>query len=321
VVAVVFYRKILMVLLLSFIMVISGCIGTSSTKSGGTNHSVSSTLNHNPPSTQFSPDWESDLVYVTHVVDGDTAYVRFSNGTVEKVRFLGVDTPETELSRNRPNEYDHITDMGCLTRWGLKAEDFTRRELQGKYVYLVFDLISPRRGYYGRLLAYIYLSNGTDFTEELVRLGYARVYVEGKFEKKDEYLKDQIEAIQKGKGLWGACGAHREENPSVVIVMVQYDAEGDDSKNLNGEYVLIKNVGSSAVNMEGWKLMDESGNTFTFPNITLSPGDEVRVHSGKGENTKTDLYWGSKKPIWNNKGDTAYLYSSNGVLVDSYRWG
>jgi micrococcal nuclease len=226
-----------------------------------------------------------------------------------------------ELNRNKPDEYDHITDMECLTRWGLKAEDFTRRELQGKYVYLVFDPISPRRGYYGRLLAYIYLTNGTDFTEELVKLGYARVYVEGKFEKKDEYPKDQIEAIQKGKGLWGACRAHKEENPGVVIVMVQYDAEGDDSKNLNGEYVLIKNVGNSAVNLKGWKLMDESGNTFTFPDITLSPGEEVRVHSGKGKNTKTDLYWGSDKPIWNNGGDTAYLYNSNGVLVDSYRWG
>ncbi|NJF24938.1 lamin tail domain-containing protein [Thermococcus sp. Bubb.Bath] len=316
-----FSQKLLTVLLLSSVLIIAGCVSTSGTNGAGTNHTPSSKLSHSQASTQFRPAWESALVYVTRVVDGDTAYVRFSNGTVEKVRFLGVDTPETELSRNRPNEYDHITDVECLTRWGLKAEDFTREELQGKYVYLVFDPISPRRGYYGRLLAYIYLTNGTDFTEELVRLGYARVYVEGKFKKKDEYLKDQVEAIQKGKGLWGACGTHTVENPGVVIVMVQYNAEGDDSKNLNGEYVLIKNVGSSAVNLEGWKLMDESGNTFIFPNVTLSPGEEVRVHSGKGKNTKTDLYWGSDKPIWNNEGDTAYLYDSNGVLVDSYRWG
>ncbi len=309
-----------MVLLLSSVLVIAGCTGTSNTNSTGANHGIPSASTYSQHSRQFSPNWESALVYVTRVVDGDTAYVRFSNGTIEKVRFLGVDTPETELSRNKPDEYDHITDMECLTRWGLKAEDFTRRELQGKYVYLVFDPISPRRGYYGRLLAYIYLTNGTDFTEELVRLGYARVYVEGKFEKKDVYLKDQVKAIQEGDGLWGACGAHAEENPTVVIVMVQYDAAGDDSRNINGEYVLIKNVGSSAVNLKGWKLMDESGNTFTFPSITLSPGEELRVHSGKGENTKTDLYWGSDKPIWNNNGDTAYLYNSEGHLVDVYRW-
>jgi len=146
------------------------------------------------------------LVHVTKVFDGDTALVRFPNGTEEKVRFLGVDTPETEEERNRPNEYDHITDLRCLTIWGLKAEQFTKDAIEHKNVYLVFDPISPRRGYYGRLLAYIYLTNGTDFTAELIKRGYARVYVEGKFEKKEEYLRYQQEAMKKGLGLWGACG-------------------------------------------------------------------------------------------------------------------
>jgi len=167
-----------------------------------------STLSRGQPG-EYVPAGNSSqkvLVYVTHVVDGDTAWVRFPNGTEEKVRFLGVDTPETEEDRNRPNEYDHITDLRCLTIWGLKAEQFTRDSIEHRQVYLVFDPISPRRGYFGRLLAYVYLINGTDFTAELVKKGYARVYVEGTFEKKEEYLRYQREAMERGLGLWGACG-------------------------------------------------------------------------------------------------------------------
>jgi len=43
----------------------------------------------------------------------------------------------------------------------------------------------------------------------------------------------------------------------------------------------------------------------------------VTLHTGDGTNSATDLYWGSKRPIWNNDGDTASLYDHNGRLVDS----
>jgi micrococcal nuclease len=264
--------------------------------------------------------FEKVLVHVTKVVDGDTAYVRFQNGTYEKVRFLGVDTPETEVSRNRPNEYDHITDLICLTEWGLKAKEFTKKAIEGKDVYLVFDPISPRRGYYGRLLAYIYLLNGTDFTEELVELGYARVYVEGTFVKKVEYLSVQREAVIHRRGLWSCMKASTTSNTGVVIVSVVYDAPGDDSKNLNGEYVVIENKGKKTVSLDGWVLEDSDGNSFTLRNITLKPGELVRIHSGKGMNTTTDVYLGFSTPIWDNDGDTAYLYDKNGNLVSEYSW-
>lgn len=185
------------VLLLSIIIVVvSGCI-----------FSQPSDYSSTSPSQSFTPTNSSWVpAYVTRVVDGDTAWVRFSNGTEEKVRFLGVDTPETEEERNRPYEYGNITDLRCLKVWGLRAKQFTKDAIEHKNVYLVFDPISPRRGYYGRLLAYVYLTNGTDFTAELIKRGYARVYVEGTFEKKEEYLRYQQEAMENGLGLWGACG-------------------------------------------------------------------------------------------------------------------
>jgi hypothetical protein len=121
------------------------------------------------------------------------------------------------------------------------------------------------------------------------------------------------------------------EGAKVVIWKIHYDARGWDRLNLNDEYVVLKNIGDEPVNLEGWMLMDETGHRryeknrtsshiFVFPNFILRPGAIVTVHSGKGTNNATDLYWGSKSPIWNNQGDRAYLYNNNGSLVDQCSW-
>lgn len=102
---------------------------------------------------------------------GDTIDISFPNGTVERIHFLSVDTPETSASRNKPNEYDHITDLKCFASWRIKAKFFTRDVLLNKVIYIEFDPKVWKRGYYGRLLAYIYLENGIDFTALLIKKG------------------------------------------------------------------------------------------------------------------------------------------------------
>ena len=140
-------------------------------------------------------------VKVIKVVDGDTIYILFPDGTVEKVRLLGIDTPEKIAKANRPNEYDNITDLEYLAIWGKRATRFVESRLNNTYVYIEFDELAGFRDKYGRLLAYVYV-NGTDFNAELVKLGYARVYVEGEFKKKSYYLKLEEEAKRFGKGIW-----------------------------------------------------------------------------------------------------------------------
>ena len=49
-----------------------------------------------------------------------------------------------------------------------------------------------------------------------------------------------------------------------------------------------------------------------FPNFTLELGQAVTVHTGSGVDNKTDLYWGSNRPVWDNKGDTVYLLDPKG---------
>ena len=83
---------------------------------------------------------------------------------------------------------------------------------------------------------------------------------------------------------------------------------------------MIENTGSVAVNMQGWILKDKANHRFEFPYFILNPGKTVTVHTGKGANTATDLYWNRGTAVWNNDHDTAYLYDSSGNLVDSYSY-
>jgi micrococcal nuclease len=96
---------------------------------------------------------------VTHVVDGDTIDVRLARGAVERVRVIGIDTPE----------------RGAC--WASEATAATRRLTQGRAVTLVGDATQATRDRYGRLLAYVSLPGGRDLGYELVGGGFARVYV------------------------------------------------------------------------------------------------------------------------------------------------
>ncbi len=294
-------------------------------------------VSHQPLELQFGVKYR---VEVLRVIDGDTIDVEMPDGSVERVRMLGVDTPEKTAEKNRPYEYDSITNTTYLAEWGIKAKEFTKSMLDGKYAYIEFDEKAGFRGYYGRLLAYIYLENGTDFTAELVKRGYARVYTEGNFEKENYYIQLENGARQEGRGLWayGQTGTGTETetetgtgigtgttgqnqfNGTVTIEYVHYDAAGDDRYNLNDEYAVIENAGTATVNLKDWTLKDESGKTYPFPDVVLTPGQQITVHTGSGNNNGTDLFWGSGRPIWNNDHDTAYLFNSNGELVDKYYW-
>lgn len=98
-----------------------------------------------------------------------------------------------------------------------------------------------------------------------------------------------------------------------------YDADGDDAQNLNDEYFTIVNNCSCPIDLSGWIVSDEDANVFEFPSgFTLAPRAWVMGHTGSGTDTLTNLYWGAKKPIWDNKGDTAILEDNNGRIINIY---
>ncbi len=110
-------------------------------------------------------------------------------------------------------------------------------------------------------------------------------------------------------------GAAGTGTAAVRIAHIVYDPAGED---LPGEVVLLRNRGDAGQELAGWSLSDLAGNRFIFPALRLAPGETVRVWTGRGANTATDLFWGRAGAVWTNIGDRARLHNAAGVLVDEY---
>lgn len=68
---------------------------------------------------------------------------------------------------------------------------------------------------------------------------------------------------------------------------------------VSAEQVLVVNVGSAAVELEGWTLSNDAGSMYTFGETLLfGDGAGIIVHTGSGDNSPTDLYWGSGAASW-----------------------
>ncbi|MDE1890020.1 MAG: thermonuclease family protein [Planctomycetota bacterium] len=128
------------------------------------------------------------FVLVTQVVDGDT--IRVGRGWRKTtVQFLGVDTPET-VHPDKPVEF-----------LGHEASQFTKKTLKGKKVHLEFEPLN-QMDKYDRLLAYVYLSDGSLFNAELIKRGYARVTAPSYFRYYDEFHNYEREAVADSRGIW-----------------------------------------------------------------------------------------------------------------------
>ena len=258
-------------------------------------------------------------VEITKIIDGDTFDAVFPNGNIERIRLLGVDCPEITIENNKKYEYDNITNLECLTYYGLEAKNFAENWLTNKTIYIQFDSNAGFKEYYDRWLTYLFLSNKTDFGEELLKHGYARVYIEENFHKKEYYIDRENQAIKNKTGLWSCLS--KKENHGIVILTVHYNAEGRDEENLNDEYVIIKNINTTPIDMTGYSLTDEADHTYYFPeNYIIEPKTIVKIHTGYGNNSQEDLYWNNDHPIWDNDGDTTYLWNTDDILIDTYSW-
>ena len=104
----------------------------------------------------------------------------------------------------------------------------------------------------------------------------------------------------------------------VMITHIEYDPPGRD---LDGEYVLLRNTGATPAELTGWTLRDgDSKHLFIFPAFTLAPEATVQLWTKAGTHAAANLYWGSGGAIWNNADDTGTLSDRSGVLVSSFAY-
>lgn len=132
------------------------------------------------------------LRHVARVVDGDTIILSPSN----KVRLIGVDTPET------------VHPKKTVECYGKEAKEFTRSAVVGQKVRLVLDdanAVRRHRDRYGRTLGYVYLANGLMLNAELIRGGFAHAYTRFPFRYLVEFRRLEDEARHRGVGLWSSC--------------------------------------------------------------------------------------------------------------------
>lgn len=142
------------------------------------------------------PAKASDLFKVQKVVDGDTLEIQ-RYGKTEKVRLIGIDTPET-LDPRKP--------VQCF---GKEASDKTKRLLSGKEVKLEFDPIVGEKDKYGRLLAYVW-HDGSLVNLDLLKEGFAHEYTyrNQNYKYQTEFKNAEKSAKSESVGLWSkqTCG-------------------------------------------------------------------------------------------------------------------
>ena len=134
---------------------------------------------------------KSPTYQVLKVMDGDTIHISY-NGKDEKVRFIGLDTPETKDPR-KP--------IQCFGREATaKMTEFA----ENKTVRLEFDKTQGERDKYGRLLAFVYSEDNKNLAYEMIRQGYGNEYTynSNPYKYQSEFKDAARKAREENKGLW-----------------------------------------------------------------------------------------------------------------------
>lgn len=83
----------------------------------------------------------------------------------------------------------------------------------------------------------------------------------------------------------------------------------------------LTNTTRRSVNLAGWTLTDEDGHTYTFDYYRLEGRATLRVHTGEGRDTRSDLYQDRRHYVWDNHSDTATLRNDRGRFIDDESLG
>ena len=157
---------------------------------------------------------------VVKVVDGDTIKVDI-NGNIEKLRLIGLDTPET-VDPRKP--------VQCF---GVEASNKAKELLQGKKVKLENDASQGERDKYNRLLRYVYLEDGTFFNKLMIESGYGHEYtynIPYKYQK--EFMEAETYARENNLGLWhpDVCNFESKNKSSNTTEQIFYTSNYHSSK-------------------------------------------------------------------------------------------
>lgn len=233
---------------------------------------------------------------VTAVNSGDALKVKMSGGT-KTIRIASIQAPEDAGWNPRGvRECSYSTSLKYL-----------KKLTQGKKVVLRSQ--SARSGSLGRPMRSVYVYNPstkkyTDVAASMLRAGEAIYQWFPTENAHDAYYQGLTEgAARARKGMFNTarCGVGPSQGIPIKL-WVQWDADSDDNRAPNGEFVVVQNQSKTSVlNLGNWILRTPAQKYFYFPTwAKVPPGGFVRVHSGKGKHTATNFYWGSSTSLFPN---------------------
>ena len=135
---------------------------------------------------------KNKIIYyeIEKIVDGDTFWIKHNDGSHEKIRFIGIDAPETKnVGKKKKHEF------------GNASTQFLSKTTKGRKVTLSYDVQKKDR--FGRTLAYVYLDNGIFLNDYLVKNGYAwSATFPPNVNYQEQFLRSERYARQHKLGLW-----------------------------------------------------------------------------------------------------------------------
>lgn len=144
-----------------------------------------------------------ETAHVKKIFDGDTFEAEI-NGKTEKIRMLGIDTPERWDSEKFDRDMERTgRDKKTIQKLGELSYEHTVRLIGGKKVILKTEPGGDNKDRYGRLLRYVYLDDGTFVNMKIIEDGYANAYRKFKLSKQKEFIDAEKKARENKKGLWG----------------------------------------------------------------------------------------------------------------------
>ena len=261
---------------------------------------------------------------VMFIADGDTIYVDIDGDgsrTHFPVRVTGMNAMEqttyTSRASTRRGEC-HAVEATARLEQLLKAS-------KHKVRLLAQDPASRSQRRLRRSVAVKVKGRWVDVARTMLAEGHA-IWLPNRRESawNRDYSILQLRAQRAQRNLWDPdyCASGPNEGQSLRL-LVNWDADGSDELDPNGEWVRITNLDPvNTLPLGGWWLRDSSLRRLTFPRwAQVKPGGSITVYAGVGDDAENEFYWGLRHSVFENVsrdetavGDGAYLFDPQGDL-------